>query len=141
MKVFQLATHIQSGYEVTYGSNFHTHVVKKNGSLFFRGGGKDGSIRKSQKELEKTKKKHTHLNPENNFCNLTLNMNIPCYWKESLIHIHICLCILQNIFFWYDRRTIGISNVDYILITYCHLQTEICYRVTIAPQVIILSFF
>ena len=47
--------------------------------FFFRGGGKNESIRKSQKELEKTKKKHTHLNPENNFCNLTLNMNIPCY--------------------------------------------------------------
>ena len=63
MKVFQLATHIQSGYVVTnvvsyLWQYFHTHVVKKNGSLFLRGG-KNGSIRKSQKELQKTKTKHT----------------------------------------------------------------------------------
>ena len=48
MLVVWLATHIQSGYGLTDGSNFHTHIVKNNGSL-----------RKSQKELGKKKKNDT----------------------------------------------------------------------------------
>jgi len=25
-------------------------------------------------------------------------LNISCYWKENLFHIHVCLCTLQEIF-------------------------------------------
>ena len=78
---------------------------------------KEWITQKVKKELEKQKKKntYTYLNLGIGVCKPSLN--IPSYWKENHLHIQICLCTLQNIFFWYEQnRTTGISNEDYILI-------------------------